>query len=246
MITKKWKFFAKELLKLNKKMKFLTHLLSKNFLVKIVGVFLILYFGVYKYDESPDSLSKRLNKKTISHDLEIATDQTKKIFNAVVMMKDLKKKGVIEARDSAELSRKNSDNLRSRIAVIDSLKQEVATDIEDRSEIADCDDSVNFSYIVTDGGEAVLLRKKKQLVKISEKKEILFERLLFGMVEKEVKEVTIDRDHGFMPTIIRKQFLLSTSGKIIIRLKLEGLFKQEIVDGKKKVLRGSQKLICRK
>ena len=228
-------------------MKFLTHLLSKNPFVKIAGVFLILYFGVYKYDKSPDSLAKRLNKETISEDFEIATNQTKKIFNAVLTLKELKqKKDVVSAKNAAEIQKKKNNSLRSQVAMVDSFQQEVTKKVQDNEEVASCNDSVSFSYEIKDGEGNILLNKKNQLVKISAEEDIFFERVLFGMSKGEVRQIWINEDREFISTAVRRQLLSSTTNNIVIKVKIMSLFKKDLDFKDKKPLTESQKLICSK
>lgn len=61
--------------------------IAKNPIIKIIGVALILYFGLLGNKESPESLGNRLSKEALENDLSEAKKKSNFIFNNVVYAK---------------------------------------------------------------------------------------------------------------------------------------------------------------
>ncbi len=77
-------------------MKFIIDLILHNPIFKIIGIFLILYFGLYTNKEHPDSLGKRLSKDRIQENLQEVKS------NSYFIIENLRKAEELEGKNKAQ------------------------------------------------------------------------------------------------------------------------------------------------
>ncbi len=224
---------------------FLTRLFCENGFVKILAAVLIFYFAIYKYDKSPDSVAKRFNKEELTEDFKDIKKQTKKIFDVMAyknaIASSTKKENFQDVETASSVQRKLI--LTDHIAQIDSLDAKLLNKIEVEGQKVECGDFVTFSYnIFQNKNSDILFNKSSRSLTISQQESIFFERLLVGLKKGEEREVFVDRDYNFLPSIVRKYFLSSEGRGIFIKLKLDDLEKSQIETGK--MFSEIEKIIC--
>ncbi len=207
-------------------MKFLTDLFFNSNLLKIAAVSLMLYFALYKYDESPDSIAKRFTEDSISKDMKIAKEQTKKIVQTISYVRSVENKRENEEviADYEKIRHERSlAEMRKNISAIDKLK--IKTVVKPGSDAGkfQCSDRLLLSYKITDDdNQNILYSVEKGDVEIHDYKDVLFLRLARKMKEGQVVELTIDQKYNFLPNSV-KRYYLKSSGKITLNLKFEGV-----------------------
>lgn len=194
-------------------MKFLTELFFKSKLIRLFAVISILYFGVYKFDKSDDSLYKKINPDNLSKNFVIARGQTKKIFNAVNDAKRLEGPG--DSRGSkkdlgSKVSKSVDSNLRIIVDSIDSIDHNVSNKksfkLSGVKKRVACNSNVTYDMSIIQKGKTIFEEKNKNLI-ISSNKNILLERKLSGLFPGNIVSFIIDKDNHFLPPIVRKFYL---------------------------------------
>ena len=207
-------------------MKFLAKLFFENTFARIAAVVVVFYFGIYKHDTSPDSVSRRFNKDVLSNDFKDIKSKTSEIISTISY-----KKSITANKNKLKEGGKSSSNkskvliLKGHISDIDSLSQEFIVRNDGGKNPAECSDLATFSYDLIDSkSKNTLFSKKDRSLTIAQQESIIIERLLVGMFRDDEKEILIDKDYNFLPAIVRKYFL-SNKGGILVRLKLNVLVK---------------------
>lgn len=87
-------------------MKFIIDLILHNPIFKIIGIFLILYFGLYTNKEHPDSLGNRLSKEKMQENFKEVKSNSYFIVENLRKAEELeaakKNKNLNEVQESSE------------------------------------------------------------------------------------------------------------------------------------------------
>jgi len=172
-------------------MKTVIELLQKP-LIKIIGLMLVLYFGLFADKKNPDSLGNRLSSENIKKNFFEAQQKSSFIFSNIDQARKLKGSPVA--------------------APFDSMQNFVAVTVQD-SEIGagdsalKCGDEAEISYdihVATSNNQLEFISKEKLL--IGSNTNALLERKIIGMKSGGVRLINVPRD--FKSTNQKLAFLL--------------------------------------
>ena len=191
-------------------MKFLTELFFNSKIIRILAVAALIYFGLYKYDKSDDSLSRNINSETISRNYDVAKSQTIRIFDVISKVKkEQHKKENLMKIDDAKARNKLSNKKQALIDDIDRIKHSVALTSEftpySKDKIS-CNSILSYNMDILKDGVIIDSFKNKRLV-VSQNKDVLLERKFIGLSSGKVIEFTIDKDAEFLSPLLRRYFL---------------------------------------
>lgn len=206
-------------------MNYLTNLFFKSKIIRLFTVICILYFGVYKYDKSDDSLSSKINRESLSKNFDIAKGQTKKIIDVI---SEVKKAENLNDGSSQELSTKSSrevvDVIKSIIDQIDMVDHNISTSNSGKkssnAKKAICNSTVTYDLLIFDSKNENIHTSKNKSLRISENRNLLFERKMLGVYSGKTIKFKIDSDQKFIPSLVRK-FYIQSGGEVEVWLKIK-------------------------
>ena len=158
------------------------HKLLKNPIIKIAGIFLILYFGLFADKENPNSLGSRFSKSQLNHDLSDVKQKSHFIIANLSAAKS--SPDLILAQDKA----KYDANILSSIITKD-------LNLGEGEDIIKCGDIVEISYSINiQENNSQLEFVDRDFLVIGSKQNTLLESKIIGMKRKGVRIINIPRN----------------------------------------------------
>lgn len=158
--------------------------LLKNPIIKIIGISLILYFGLFADRKNPRSLGNRLSSENI-----------KKNFN------EAKEKGkfiAVNVKSAKKILEQNGDQQKTAETIVEDLTKITSEDLEIGvgDAVISCGDEVKISYGIYDKTQKQLEFVGSEKIIIGSEKDSLIEKKIIGMKLSGVRDVNIP--YGFV------------------------------------------------
>lgn len=150
------------------------HNLLKNPLIKIVGILLVLYFGLFANKENPNSLGNR-----------VTTDKIKENISEAWQKKQFITENITAAKQALKESENTAQDLKSREIEVKDISLGIG------EIIASCEDSAIISYVISDDDNRKLYSLDKEYFVIGTRKNWLIEKNIIGMKAQGVKAIRV-------------------------------------------------------
>ena len=154
--------------------------LLRNPIIKIIGIFVILYYGLFANKEKPGSLGNRFSSEQIKKDFSEVREKTVFIAENVKLAREIAKEK--EAEEEAE----------KKVAATNPVLQVSVKDLEEGvGENISCGDSayINYGIYTKDGRQ--LEFKESQILVIGNKSNWLLEKNIIGMKQAGSRYINI-------------------------------------------------------